>query len=195
MPTWGLGCGNPQVIANLKQGETVLDLGSGGGIDCFLAAVQVGSSGKVIGIDMTPEMLSKARANATSGGHANVEFRLGEIENIPVADDSVDVIMSNCVINLSPDKQRVFDEAFRILKVGGRLAVSDIIAIAEMPDAMRNDPALHSACISGAITADEIENMLKRSGFDQISITGKGDMFRDYKEYIVSANIEAVKPS
>ncbi len=189
----GLGCGNPQAIANLKEGETVLDLGSGAGIDCFLAATQVGATGKVIGVDMTPQMLSKARSNAEDGGHTNVEFRLGEIENIPVADGTIDVIMSNCVINLSPDKQRVFDEAFRVLKVGGRLAISDIVAIAEMPDEMRNDSALYSACISGAIFASEIESMLDSAGFSDIRIQDKGAKFEDFREYIISANIEAVK--
>ncbi len=154
----GLGCGNPQVIAALKPGETVLDLGSGGGIDCFLASQAVGNTGHVIGVDMTPEMISKARNNNIKGNYPNVEFRLGEIENLPVADNSVDVIISNCVINLSPDKRRVFSEAFRVLKPGGRLAISDIVATAELPAEISADLALYTGCIAGA----EMINKLRR---------------------------------
>jgi SAM-dependent methyltransferase len=133
----GLGCGNPVALASLKEGETVLDLGAGGGFDCFLAAKRVGKTGKVIGVDMTPEMLEKARANATKGKCMNVEFRLGEIENLPVADGTMDAVISNCVINLSPDKKRVFEEAYRALRRGGRLMVSDIVLKKELPSIIK----------------------------------------------------------
>jgi arsenite methyltransferase len=199
----GLGCGNPHAIAALKPGETVLDLGSGAGFDSFLAVDQVGKTGRVIGVDMTPEMLAKARKHARMEGCANVEFRLGEIENMPVADSSVDVIMSNCVINLSPDKQRVFREAFRVLKPGGRLAISDVIATAPLPEAIRNDLALYSCCIGGAATITELESMLGESGFHCIKIHPKDEsreFIREWapgcnvEDYIASAIIEAVKP-
>ena len=163
----GLGCGNPHAIAALRPGETVLDLGSGAGFDSFLAARQVGKTGRVIGVDMTPEMVAKARELARTDEYSNVEFRLGEIENLPVADSSVDVIMSNCVINLSPDKRRVFREAFRVLKPGGRLAISDVIATAPLPEAVRNDLALYSSCIGGAVTIAELETMLQRIRISQ----------------------------
>jgi len=199
----GLGCGNPQAIAALRTGETVLDLGSGGGFDAFLAAQKVGSSGKVIGVDMTAEMVSRARRNAEKGGYTNVEFRLGEIENLPVGDGQVDVIISNCVINLSPEKQRVFDEAFRVLKPGGRLAISDVVVVAEMPDAFKNDVALICSCVSGAATAAEIETMLQNSGFAEISIDIKEES-REFingwdedvaiGDYVISAMIQAMKP-
>jgi arsenite methyltransferase len=157
----GLGCGNPHAIAGLQPGETVLDLGSGAGFDGFLAAAQVGKRGRVIGVDMTPEMIAKARQYAGSEGYSNVEFRLGEIENLPVANESVDVIISNCVINLSPDKRRVFDEAFRVLKAGGRLAISDVVASAQLPEDVRNDLALYSSCIAGALIIAELESLLR----------------------------------
>lgn len=145
----GLGCGNPHTIAELKAGEVVLDLGSGGGFDCFLASRQVGDTGKVIGVDMTPDMVSRARSNALKGKFTNTDFRLGEIEHLPVADRTVDVIISNCVINLSPDKQQVFHEAFRVLQSGGRLAISDIITTTELPPEIKNDlDELYSGCIS-----------------------------------------------
>ena len=156
----GLGCGNPQAIAALKPGRRVLDLGSGGGFDCFLAARQVGESGRVIGVDMTAEMVAKARENAGEAGYVNVEFRLGEIEHLPVADASVDVIISNCVINLSPDKGQVFREAFRVLRPGGRLAISDVVATAPMPDEIRKDLALYAGCLAGAAAIDHLEAML-----------------------------------
>ncbi len=199
----GLGCGNPQAIAALKVGETVLDLGSGGGFDCFLAARQVGDGGRVIGVDMTPAMLSKARANAVKGDYRNVEFRLGEIENLPVADDTADVILSNCVINLSPDKRRVFAEAFRALKPGGRLAISDVVATAPMPEAVKQNLALHACCVAGAASIAEVEEALHAAGFEQVRITPKDEsrsFIRDWApgmnidEYVVSATIEAKKP-
>ncbi|HAX91769.1 MAG TPA: arsenite S-adenosylmethyltransferase [Rhodospirillaceae bacterium] len=199
----GLGCGNPQAIANLKTGETVLDLGSGGGFDCFLAARQIGETGRVIGVDMTPEMVSKARENAHKAGFQNVEFRLGEIENLPVADNTVDVIISNCVTNLSPNKPRVFAEAFRALKTGGRLAISDVVAFAELPDAIKKDLALYTGCMAGASPIKEIEQMLIDVGFRQINIAPKNEskaFIKDWApgsavtDYVISATIEAVKP-
>ncbi len=200
----GLGCGNPQAIAALKPGEAVLDLGSGAGFDCFLAARAVGDGGRVIGVDMTPAMLAKARANAVAGGYRNIEFRLGEIERLPVADDSVDVILSNCVINLSPDKRQVFAEAWRVLRPGGRLAISDVVAFAELPAAARRDLALHAGCISGAATIAEIETMLRGVGFNAIRVTPRDEsraVIADWApgdsatEFVVSATIEAVKPA
>ena len=199
----GLGCGNPQAIASLKPGETVLDLGSGGGFDCFLAAKAVGETGHVIGVDMTPEMISKARDNVDKIGLNNVEFRLGEIENIPVADHSVDVIMSNCVINLSPEKTKVFKDAFRALKPGGRLAVADIVATAELRTEIREDLALHAGCIAGAAQIHEVEAMLTEAGFVDVSIRPVDEtreMVREWAadrsvgEFVVSANIQAFKP-
>jgi len=199
----GLGCGNPQAIAGLKTGETVLDLGSGGGIDCFLAAKGVGESGHVIGVDMTPEMVSKARENAIKGGYQNVEFRLGEIENIPVGDQQVDVIISNCVINLSPEKEKVFKDAFRVLKKGGRLAISDVVATAVLPDHIVNDLNLHSGCISGAMHIEELNSILEKTGFINIRIQLKDESKKFIREwtpdlnitdYVISANIEAEKP-
>ncbi len=198
----GLGCGNPRTIASLKEGETVLDLGSGGGFDAFLAAREVGTTGKVIGVDMTPSMISLARENAEKGGFTQVEFRLGEIEHLPMADQSVDVIISNCVINLSPEKQQVFDEAFRVLKTGGRLAISDVVAISEIPEHMLADMELYSACVSGASTVAEITEMLEEAGFSEIRIQPKDESRSFIKEwtsgetladYVLSATIEAVK--
>src|SRR6186997_182545 len=169
----GLGCGNPLAIASLERGQTVLDLGSGAGFDCFLAARAVGPTGKVIGVDMTPEMLTKARENARRNGFDNVEFRLGEIETLPVADESVDVIISNCVINLSPQKERVFREAFRVLRTGGRLAVADIVATAPLPEEVKGDWAAYTGCMAGASQITELEEMLHQSGFDQIRVAPK----------------------
>src|ERR1700757_2255165 len=166
----GLGCGNPLAIASLREGQVVLDLGSGAGFDCFLAARAVGSSGKVIGIDMTHEMLSKARENAQKNGFTNVEFRLGEIEALPVADNSIDVIISNCVINLSPEKQRVFNEAFRVLKTHGRLAVADMVASAPLPDDIKADWAAYTGCIAGASQVTDLQRMLEASGFENVEI-------------------------
>ena len=199
----GLGCGNPKAIASLKAGETVLDLGSGGGFDAFLASPEVGENGHVIGVDMTPSMLSKARNNAIKGKFTNVEFRLGEIEHLPVADNSVDVIISNCVINLSPNKQQVFNDAFRVLKSGGRLAISDVVASTELPDDIKNDPFLHSACVSGASQINELEAFMKKAGFTQIKIQPKDEsraFIKDWapgsniEDYVISASIEAIKP-
>lgn len=200
----GLGCGNPQGIASLKLGETVLDLGSGAGFDCFLAARSVGPTGRVLGVDMTPEMLAKARANAAKSGVSNVEFRLGEIESLPVSDNSVDVIISNCVINLSPDKPRVFREAFRALKPGGRVAVADIVRSAELPPELAADLAVHCGCVAGAASVNELEAMLRDAGFAEIRISPK-DASREFirswvpgrnaADYVVSATIEAVKPA
>jgi len=166
----GLGCGNPIAMASLIKGEVVLDLGSGAGFDCFLAAEKVGPEGRVIGIDMTPEMLEKARENALKGNYPNVEFRLGEIENLPVADGTADIIISNCVINLVPDKDRVFSEAFRVLKPGGRIMVSDIVLTKELPDLIQNNIAAYVSCISGAIIKDSYLNAIKKAGFTDIKI-------------------------
>ncbi len=198
----GLGCGNPQAIAGLQVGETVLDLGSGGGLDCFLASRAVGESGRVIGVDMTPEMIDKASQLAVEMHYNNVEFHLGEIENIPVKDNLIDVIMSNCVINLSPDKPRVFREAYRVLKKGGRLAISDIVATAVLPETIKNDLALHASCIAGAVLIEDIERMLQEAGFEEILITPvdqSRDLIRDWapsqnvQGFVVSASIEAIK--
>jgi arsenite methyltransferase len=166
----GLGCGNPVALASLKKGDTVLDLGAGAGFDCFLAADRVGKKGKVIGVDMTPEMVEKARENAQKGGYKNVEFRLGEIENLPVADSSVDVVISNCVINLSPDKKRVFQEAFRALKPGGRLMVSDIVLLKELPDFIKNSVQAYVGCLSGAMLRDAYLKTMKTAGFRKVEV-------------------------
>jgi SAM-dependent methyltransferase len=166
----GLGCGNPLALASLKEGETVLDLGSGAGFDCFLAARQVGEGGKVIGVDMTPEMLDKARGNAEKGDFANVEFRLGEIENLPVADNQVDIVISNCVINLSPAKEKVFREAFRALKPGGRLMVSDIVLLQELPGEIKKSVAAYTACVAGAETKENYLGAIRKAGFQEIQI-------------------------
>ncbi|MDQ6956837.1 MAG: arsenite methyltransferase [Mariprofundaceae bacterium] len=199
----GLGCGNPRAIASLKAGEVVIDLGSGGGFDAFLAAHEVGESGRVIGIDMTPTMISKARKNAEKGKFSQVEFRLGEIEHLPVPDNTADVIMSNCVINLSPHKAQVFCDAFRALKAGGRLAISDVVATCEMPDEMKNDPILHAGCMAGASMVEDLITMMKDAGFEQVVVEPKDEtreFIRDWapgrgvEDYVVSARIEAVKP-
>ena len=199
----GLGCGNPQAIASLKEGETVLDLGCGGGFDVFLAARQVGKTGKAIGVDMTPKMVSLARENAEKGNYRNTDFRLGEIEYLPVADNTVDVIISNCVINLSPEKQQVFNESFRVLKPGGRLAISDVVALQQLPEPLKNDLDLYGGCISGASTIVDIENMLQNAGFTEIRISIKEESKKFIKdwtpvknitEYVSSAIIEAIKP-
>ena len=166
----GLGCGNPVALASLKEGETVLDLGSGAGFDCFLAAGKVGEHGKIIGVDMTPEMIEKARENARKGSYSNVEFRLGEIENLPVADNSVDVVISNCVINLAPDKQRVFAEAYRVLKPGGRLMISDLVLLKELPDLIKNSVEGYIGCLSGAIMKDEYMDAVEAAGFQGVEI-------------------------
>jgi len=199
----GLGCGNPIALASLRLGETVLDLGSGAGFDCFLAARAVGETGRVIGVDMTHEMLRKARAHAAQGGYTQVEFRLGEIEHLPVADASVDVVISNCVINLSPEKAQVFRDAFRVLKRGGRLAVSDVVATAAFPAEVQQDLALRAGCVAGASLLDDVEGMLKAAGFVDIRMQPK-DESRTFirawvpgtniADYLVSATIEAVKP-
>ena len=198
----GLGCGNPTAIASLKKGDVVLDLGSGGGFDCFLAREKVSESGLVIGVDMTPDMISLARKNAEKIGVTNVEFRLGEIEHLPVADICVDVIISNCVINLSLEKEQVFKEAFRVLKNGGRLVLSDICATAELPEQIKNDLAMISGCIAGAEHIDRIEAMLKRTGFSDIKLTQKGDSrellaswsdSKNLSDYVASFVIEATK--
>ena len=202
----GLGCGNPVALATLKPGETVVDLGSGGGFDCFLSAREVGDTGHVIGVDMTPDMISKARANAEKVGTANVEFRLGEIEHLPIADNSADIIMSNCVINLSPDKLSVYKDAYRVLKPGGRLAISDIVATAKLPQKIQEDLALVAACVGGAATIDDTKEMLSDAGFGDIRIEPNDksrELIREWDpntsenagDYIVSAYIEGVKPA
>jgi SAM-dependent methyltransferase len=199
----GLGCGNPQAIAALRHGETVLDLGSGAGFDCFLAARQVGPTGRILGVDMTPAMVSKARSNATRVGAENVEFRLGEIEHLPVSDTSVDVILSNCVINLSPDKAAVFREAFRVLRAGGRLAISDIVALTPIPPEIRSRVEAFTGCIAGATAVDDVARMLRDAGFVDIRTTPRADVsacIADWmpgtsaEKYVASATIAARKP-
>jgi arsenite methyltransferase len=200
----GLGCGNPQAIAALRSGETVVDLGSGGGFDCFLAARQVGPKGRVIGVDMTPDMINRARQNAGRTKLDNVEFRLGEIEHLPVADQSADAILSNCVINLSPDKPAVFREAFRILRPGGRLAVSDVVALRAVPPEIKRDLALYTGCVAGAATIEETKAMLTEAGFVDIAVTvnqsatdAMADMLpgQDLRSLAASASIEARRPA
>ena len=199
----GLGCGNPFIFAQLEAGHTVLDLGSGAGFDAFLAANVVGPTGRVIGVDMTPEMITKARSSRARGGYSHVEFRLGEIEHLPVADTSVDVIISNCVINLSPDKSAVFRDAFRVLKPGGRLAISDIVALKPLPASMRESVELHAGCIAGTSLVTELRTLVESVGFDDVRINVRPES-REYiakyfpgeglEEYTASATIEAVKP-
>lgn len=199
----GLGCGNPAAIAGLVPGEVVMDLGSGGGVDCFLAAGRVGETGRVIGIDMTPEMLAKARDNARQSNFENVEFRLGEIEHIPVADNAINVIISNCVLNLSPDKPQVLRESFRVLAPGGRLAISDVVATAPMPAEFTEDSELLCGCVSGAATVEDLKSWLAEAGYQEIEIDLKEETRETIKEwapgrgiedYVVSAIISAVKP-
>jgi SAM-dependent methyltransferase len=198
----GLGCGNPLALAALKPGETVLDLGSGGGFDCFLARKRVGSTGKVIGVDMTPEMLQLARSNAAATGYTNVEFRLGEIEHLPVADSSVDVIISNCVVNLSLDKQQVFHEAFRVLRSEGRLSISDIVATAPLPTEIKQDLRMLAGCVAGAEHVDTVRQMLETAGFQDIKLFPKDTSRqilnswapgRNLEDFVASFTIEAKK--
>jgi len=215
----GLGCGNPIALASLKEGEVVLDLGSGAGFDCFLAANQVGKTGKVIGVDMTPEMLEKARENARKVNSANVEFRLGEIENLPVADRSVDVVISNCVINLSPNKRRVFQEAFRVLRPGGKLMVSDIVLLKELPEEIRNSVTAYVGCVAGAVTKKEYLEAIQAAGFGETNVLGEAtfsvellandptareiaknlklsrEKAKDLANSVVSIKVSAIKPA
>lgn len=169
----GLGCGNPVALASLVEGEIVLDLGSGAGFDCFIASSKVGEKGRVIGVDMTPEMVEKAWKNAQTGGFQNVEFRLGEIENIPVEEESADVVISNCVINLSPDKAQVFREAYRVLKPGGRLMVSDIVLLKELPDVIRSSMEAYVGCIAGAVMKEDYLAAIQEAGFHDIQVLGE----------------------
>jgi len=215
----GLGCGNPVALASLREGETVLDLGSGAGFDCFLASSKVGSMGRIIGVDMTPEMLEKARENARKGNYTNVEFRLGEIENLPVGDNSVDAVISNCVINLSPNKKRVFEEAFRALKPGGRLMVSDITLLKELPEEIRNSVAAYVGCVAGAISKKEYLEAIQGAGFEETKVLSEAtfptellandptarevaknlklsrEKARDFASSVVSIKVSAIKPS
>ena len=186
----GLGCGNPTALASLKEGERVLDLGSGGGLDCFLARRQVGETGYVIGVDMTPEMVELARKNAKDSGVTNVEFRLGEIEHLPVADSSVDVIISNCVINLSQNKKQVFKEIFRVLKPGGRISISDVVAIKQIPQNIKQDLGLIAGCIGGAEYVEEIRSMLQDAGFRNIRLEPKANSREIVKSWVLGKNIE-----
>jgi SAM-dependent methyltransferase len=199
----GLGCGNPQAIAAMKKGEVVVDLGSGAGFDCLLAARQVGAAGNVIGVDMTHEMLQKARENAAKVGATNVEFRLGELEHLPIADNTADVILSNCVINLVPDKAQVFREAFRVLKPGGRLAISDVVNIKPLSAGLAADRALVCGCVAGAASARDVEAWLQAAGFWDVRVTVKPESRdlvaswapgRGIEDYVASAIIEARKP-
>jgi arsenite methyltransferase len=213
----GLGCGNPVALASLAAGEVVLDLGSGGGVDCFIAAKQVGITGRVIGVDMTPEMIAKAQANAKRGGFDNVEFRMGEIENLPVEDGTVDAVISNCVINLSPDKPRVFREAYRTLAPGGRLMVSDIVLLRDIPASIKKSMDAYTACVAGALNKDEYLGAIEAAGFEDVTIVGetiyptewlmadpsltpmieeaKADGFTDDgRPYAASIKVKALKP-
>src|SRR3984893_3614824 len=200
----GLGCGNPQTLAAMQFGEVVVDLGSGAGFDCFLAAQRVGPGGRVIGVDMTHEMLKKARDNAARVGAANVEFRLGEIEHLPIGDNTADVVISNCVINLVPDKEQVYREAFRVLKPGGRIAIADVVNTAPLPPALASDTTLLCTCLAGAATTRQIEDWLAAAGLNDVQITIKpGDRHmveswapgRGIENYAASATIEARKPT
>lgn len=215
----GLGCGNPVALASLEEGETVLDLGSGAGFDCFLASSRVGHRGRIIGVDMTPEMVEKARDNARKGNYANVEFRLGEIENLPVGDNSVDAVISNCVINLSPNKKRVFQEAFRALRPGGRLMVSDIVLLKELPEEIRNSVAAYVGCVAGAVTKKEYLEAIQATGFEEAKVLSEAtfptellandptarevaknlklsrEKAKDLASSVVSIKVSAIKPS
>ncbi len=215
----GLGCGNPVALASLREGETVLDLGSGAGLDCFLAAQRVGQQGKVIGVDMTPAMIDKARENAKKGDYRNVEFRLGEIENLPAPDNSVDAVISNCVINLSPEKSKVFTEAFRVLKPGGRLMISDIVLLKELPEAIKNSVEAYVGCISGAMGRDEYLQAIETAGFEDVRIMNETafpidfvirdpvgnrivqeskiplEKVEDFDRSVASISVQAAKPS
>ena len=200
----GLGCGNPVALAALQPGQTVLDLGAGAGFDAFIAARAVGPTGRVIGVDMTPEMVTKARANAKKSGANQVEFRLGELEALPVADGMVDVIISNCVINLCPDKRPVYREAFRVLRAGGRLAVSDVVAREELPDDVKRDLALYSGCLAGATLQSDLVHILEEAGFADIKIRAKGssdavitswEAKRGFESKVFAAEVTATKPT
>lgn len=196
--TIGLGCGNPVALASLREGETVLDLGSGAGFDCFLAANRVGKTGKVIGVDMTPEMVRRAGENAAKGNYVNVEFRLGEIERLPVADNSIDVVISNCVINLSPDKKAAFKEAFRVLRPGGRLMVSDIVLLTELPDFIRDSVDAYVGCISGAILKEDYMEAIKKVGFHKVRIMEEtpflmGDLMSNFAFGMLASAVMSIK--
>lgn len=200
----GLGCGNPVALDTIRPGETVLDLGSGGGFDCFLAARRTGAGGRVLGVDMTPDMISRSRSKAEKGGFGNVEFRLGEIEALPVADRAVDLVLSNCVINLSPDKPRVFREAFRVLKEGGRLAVTDIVALQPIPEQLLSDLAAYTGCVAGAASEEELRAMLDAAGFTEVRVEVNGasrafinDWLPEKQpgDYVASAAVTARKPT
>ena len=197
----GFGCGNPVALASLKEGDVVLDLGSGAGFDAFLSAQRVGKTGRVIGVDMTPEMLAKAEENAKKGGYLNVEFRLGEIEKLPIEDNSIDVIISNCVINLSPDKETVFKEAHRVLKAGGRLMVSDLVLSKDLPTEIKNSVEAYVGCLAGAIKKDEYLGLIKKAGFEDIKVVSESSypvdaMFKNLEEaqsVIISIKVSAKK--
>ncbi len=194
----GLGCGNPRAIAALRAGETVLDLGAGGGFDCFLAAKQVGEAGRVIGVDMTADMVSKARANAAKLGAKNIEFRLGEIEHLPLPDGEVDVILSNCVIKPSPDKGAVFREAFRVLKPGGRLAISDVVATAPLPESFVKDVLAFTGCVAGAATVDAVQELLLAAGFEDVRVDVKEESRTFIRDWLPGSGAEkyiASRPS
>lgn len=189
----GLGCGNPAGLASLKTGETVLDLGSGGGVDVFLAANKVGETGWVIGVDMTPEMLRRARSNARKGGYKNVEFRIGEIENLPIEDESVDVIISNCVINLSPDKEKVFAEGYRVLRRGGRMVISDIVTDQELPDDIRKSFSAWAECIGGALVRKEYLSAIKKAGFSRIKVLDEKVFLEEGMSDKIKGRITSIK--